>query len=214
MSITCVPPPPHKFRRAHLPIKVVGDKHGGRVAQFFSQKDNLENFKRLNDIWNLNTHFICILRNPFDVITTLCLRGIQEKYALPNPKGGTNIRQLMQIITEQGLSNKITNHLPEFIDRFARRCHGVQVLSDSALFPVYFVHYADLTTNTKEVIGSLTEFLGVVSADEYLQACAKLVKPASNTRFLSEQLWSEDHKAAVQLCIDKYHWLQRYTFDE
>ena len=144
----------------------------------------------------------------------MCLRGIEKKYSLPSSEGGINIHQLMQLITEQGLSKKITNHLPEFIDRFAEGCRGVQVLSDSALFPIHFVHYADLTTNTKQVIGALTEFLSVAGSNEHLQACTKLVRPVSKTRFLSEQLWSEHHKAAVQPFIDKYHWLRRYTFDD
>lgn len=206
---------PHSSRSqcTHLPIKVIGDKGSSPVARFFSQKGNLENFRQFNEHWRLNTHFVCVLRNPYDVITTMSLRRTAKKYPLLFPKSVANSRQLMEIIIEQGYLEKARSRLPRCIDAFAERCHGVQVLSDSGLFPIYFVYYADLTTHTRETISAVTEFLGVASSNEYLQACTGLVKPTSKTRFFAEQFWHQKDKDAVQAVIDKYPWLQRYTFD-
>ena len=179
---------PNQWQGKYQQLKVVGDKKGGVSSRLLAQNPQL--IEQLHSVLQMNIRLIHVVRNPYDVITTMA-----------SWKGEKRIEN----ITEAMLQNQI--------NEFFMRVDAVQKAKNNPKYPVFDLYNEQLTAQPAQTLQALCAFLGVDAPDNYLKDCASIVFAKSKQSRHSAP-WSEQLKQAVLDKMQQYDFLKHYTFSE
>lgn len=163
----------------------------------------------------LPLRLICVTRNPYDRITTTCVRLAGRARIGPMP-GARQVSagKLHARLAAAGDAALFEKFLPVAIDKHIAEDGAVQAVLDEGRYPLFFVRYEDFTAHPRARLRELTEFLGVACRDSHLDAAAAVVRPASRTRDLLSALWTDARRARMQAHIERHAWLRGYAFED
>lgn len=192
-------------------IKVVGDKAAAATAEAIIDPSRFSRLERLFRKWRLNPRFIGVARNPYDVITTMCVRRASQ--GVVSNCAELKIADLAREFKQAQSAEYIGARLEKTIQRVDDLNRAIARLQSSDSHPLLAIRYEDLVADPRAVIKTACDFLGVACASDYLDACAAVVKPVGASRRLLGDFWTPERQAAVQALCAKYPWLQGYSYD-
>ncbi len=171
-------------------IKIIGDKKANTTSIRIIQ--NPEIINTLHKVINKKIKFIHVIRNPYDIITTMAIRFRYK--ILP----GTE---------------------PEYIDllpnirRFFINAELIRKLKIDNQVDIINVYHEELVSDPKKTLEKIIRFLEIDAEEEYLNSCSKIVyiEPHKSRLRLS---WPDELKKFVQGEIKKYDFLSHYTFEK
>ncbi len=164
-------------------IQIIGDKKGGSSTDQFDADEGI--IDRLEKMVRLPIKIIHVIRNPFDIISTRFLKG-------KNPP---------ELEGESLLDEIIKSHI--------RMTQAIARLRQTRM--LFDMRSEDLKSAPRENLVALLKFLGLGVSDEYLDACAEMIKPAvSRTR--DKVAWTDHQVMRVNTLIDGHDFLSGYTY--
>ncbi len=168
-------------------LLVIGDKKGGKSTLRLGEKPEL--FEKLIKLTKLPVKVIHIIRNPFDNISTMCLRYIER--GLP--------------FDDKVFQSKI--------DRYFEKVEINNILRANNEYSIIEIYQEAFIANPKKELGKIIQFIGLNDVDGYLDKCASTTyKTPHKSRNKIE--WSEEFKQQVQNKINKYSFLKHYSFND
>lgn len=178
---------PNQWQGKYKQLKVVGDKKGGVSSRQLTQKPQL--LEQLQSVLQMNIKIIHVVRNPFDIITTMA---------------SWNKEKRIENITDEMLQ--------EQTEQFFMRVEAVQKAKNNPKYPVFDLYNEQLTAQPAQTLSQLCAFLGVDAPEDYLKDCASIVF----TKSKQSRHTAPWNPALKQLVLDKmqqYDFLKHYTFD-
>lgn len=102
--------------------------------------------------------------------------------------------------------------LEHAVDSYAHNCDALfEIRKHIAPDELLVIKHEDLIGNPKDMLGQLSQFLGVFPFEDYLDVCASIVyKSPSKTR--SRIHWEEDTIADVKNLIARFDFLTGYSY--
>ncbi|XP_078359619.1 uncharacterized protein LOC144644078 isoform X2 [Oculina patagonica] len=182
-------------------IKVIGDKTAWATSAVFLNKPNDE-LKNLVDNtekkYRIKMKFIHIIRNPFDIVSTITLRNTKQQ-------GGRFEDHTEKVNDPELLENSM--------DRFFRWAEGSAIAREVLGDKLLDVNGLELVQKPVETMATICQFIGITCSEDYLQACAKVVDPKlSITRHYV--VWSKEQMNRMYSVIEQYPFLSHYTFND
>ena len=169
-------------------LQVIGDKLGGRTSMMIRETPGL--LEQLEDIIDKPLKFIHVIRNPYDVITTMTKRSFERK----GEKGALK-----------------TIHLLPFIKSYFDRVETISWFKRNSQVEMFDLYQEDFIKDPDKVLRDLLNFINVDIVDNYLQTCSKIVyKQPNKSRFDIE--WTNELVNFVQDEINKYSFLDKYSY--
>jgi hypothetical protein len=169
-------------------IKVIGDKLGGQTSLMINQSPDL--IEKLRRKIGIPLAFIHVIRNPFDTITTLVLRSFEQKKITRAP---------------------VDMDLLPFINGYFRRVETISALKENKNIKMIDIYHEDFIKNPRKILKDLLSFLEVEIFEEYIEKCSKIVYKEPHKSRLDVE-WPEELVKFVQKYINRYTFLNRYTF--
>ena len=183
------------------PIRVIGDKNGGKTTGLFSAEPLKwkKVFLKLKSMLNIPIKVIHVIRNPYDNIATSVICQSRLKVA----KVKQNNKSL----------NVDVSVMKHCINKYFDRFQAIQQVKRKYDLNLLEVHGKDLIENPKVTILSMCDFLGLSCSDDYLEICSsKIFKTESKTRY--KLTWTKKWISDVQDSIMNFKSLKRYhSFD-
>ena len=177
---------PNQWQGRHERIDVIGDRKAGTVAIQLYRDPSL--FTRLQDEVGVPLKFVCVVRNPFDVITTTFKK------------------------TARHLNERPESHLRRQVERYFMRCQAIERLSSElGSENVHFVRHEALVQDTQSELARLCRFFDLEPSASYLADCASIVQRKPNVTRRSVD-WSADLIEEVQDQVSRVPWLTSYEF--
>lgn len=174
---------PGGWQGRYKTLRVIGDKRGATSSTRLGARPHLVH--RLRATVALPLRFVRVMRNPFD--------NIARMYLVARERGPTT---LMDTIGRY-------RRLAEDSDR-ARAMVPDQEWMD--------VRSEDVVADPRGALGRLCEFLGILPAEDYLEAAAAIVFTSPN-RTREKIEWSPPEVEQVEGLIHSIPHLSGYTFD-
>lgn len=173
---------PGEWNGRYTTLRVIGDKKGAGSSEFFSKKPEI--FNTVGLIFGLSIKYIHVIRNPYDMISTL-FRKIQ------NPKTD-NIRIVID----------------KFIKRIERTADLKKMIPPEDWHDVY---HEQLLSLPDENIISLFRFLDLEAPDGFIENCKKVIYPTPHkSRF--DVSWSEADIEYVAQSLMRFDHFSKYSF--
>lgn len=171
-------------------LHIIGDKLGGRTSIMLYENPDL--LELIENSLQLPVKFIHVIRNPFDVITTMTRRSFEKAN-----KAGEEPESL---------------ELLPFIKNYFNRVETVNQLKETGELNIYDLYHEDFLLNPEVELKYLLEFLGENFSNEYINNCIKIVydEPHKSRQNIE---WTEDLIRFVESRFRKYSFLQRYSWD-
>jgi len=170
-------------------INTIGDKLGGRTSLMIM--DHPELLEQLMSVINTSIKFIHVIRNPFDIITTMARRSLEKK-------GETKEFDSMDLLP--------------FIKSYFERVKTISSLKKDKQVIMYDLFHEDFVDHTGKILKDLLLYLNVKDYNEYIEKCSEIVYDTPHkSRLLVE--WPEELIHFVQMNINKYDFLRRYTYN-
>jgi len=168
-------------------LLVIGDKKGGISTELLEKNSGL--LREIIKRWNLELKLIHVIRNPYDVISTMA-------------RGGQLKNKSVDLAT-----------LEENIDRFFQRMQTVEMLKTQFDKKILDVKHEDFIKQPKKNLREIVVFLGLLANEQYLNDCSLVVNKAPS---LSRNMidWPRNSIEKVKEEFKKYSFLQQYTFEE
>lgn len=170
-------------------IKVIGDKKASITSLRIIQNSEIINI--LFKVINNNIKFIHVIRNPYDIITTMTIRFIQKTFPNKEPE--------------------YYDLLPN-IRRFFINAELIKKLKKENQVAIIDVYHERLISNPIKCLNEIIDFLDINAEKEYFNSCSKIIfeKPNKSRYKLS---WPNELKLFVQNEIEKYDFLSHYSFE-
>lgn len=181
---------PEQWHGRYRTLRVLGDKSGGRTARRIQAAGNLSPLSGLLEKTGQEKVFIHVIRNPYDVITTMMKRTTARR-------GEAEI--------EAALLRKAGH--------FFRHAEGVRLLKAGAGYRVIDVYHEDFVGDARNQLRRLVEELGLSAPDDYLEAAAGLVWPTARRSRGRTDLWTARTIANVAGRMERYEWFGRYAYE-
>lgn len=170
-------------------INTIGDKLGGRTSLMIM--DHPELLEQLMSVINTSIKFIHVIRNPFDIITTMAKRSLEKK-------GKTKEFDSMDLLP--------------FIKSYFERVKIISSLKIDKQVKMYDLYHEDFVDHPGKILKGLLSYLGVKDCEDYIEKCSEIVYDSPHkSRLLVE--WPEELIRFVQMNINKYDFLRRYTYN-
>jgi hypothetical protein len=171
---------PGQWQGRFSSLHVIGDSSAGTSTQMLAQNPPLLQHLQTT-MMNVNVKLIHVIRNPYDVISTMILRG-GRTYENAIERYFSNCETIVDIRKRMDSANVFAIKLEEFI-------------------------------NHPEVyLDEICRFVGVEPINEYLNACTSMVyKSPAKSRYSVP--WSAEVRGTVERKIDKFEFLQGYSYD-
>ncbi len=170
-------------------LQIIGDKMGGRTSIMLY--DNRDLLQLIESRLQLPLKYIHVMRNPFDIITTMTRRSFEK--------------------TEKAGDPESLELLP-FIKNYFNRVEIVNQLKKGGSLNIYDLYHEDFIINPGNELKSLLDFLGVSNKGNYIDNCVKIVYDEPNKSRQNIE-WTEDLIHFVENQIKKYSFLQRYSWN-
>lgn len=170
-------------------INVIGDKLGGRTSVLIMEHPKL--LEKFEKVINKPIKYIHVIRNPFDTITTMAKRSLEKK-------GKTKEFESIDLLP--------------FIKSYFERVKTISSLKKDKKVRMFDLHHEDFIDHPGRILKGLLLYLNVKDHDEYIEKCSEIVYESPHkSRLLVE--WPEELIRFVQINIDKYDFLRRYTYN-
>ena len=181
---------PGQYQGKFDDLRLIGDKSGGITTRKIFEQGDFSALENMVEKAGLKPVFVHVIRNPFDIITTMTKRSA----------------------TRRGISSVSEGLLKLKISHFLKHAEGVKRLKEHGGFKVVDIYSEDLVYHTIKTLDGLCEALGVKSNANYLEACANLVwdKPKQSRNTID--LWTPELVAEVMDQLASYTWFDRYTY--
>jgi len=173
---------PNHYQGKFEKLNVIGDKKGWASTTRFLKNPSL--FEQLNKTIKLDIKYIHVIRNPYDIITTMYLRR------------NKNFKTQRTFIDEYFILSSTINNLK-------KRINASNIFEFSHEL---FIEKPEL------LLKNLCEFLGEEASDDYLNDCAKIVYKTPNISRHKIQ-WKQEDIKYTECQIKKFTFLSGYTFD-
>lgn len=178
------------FQGKYTELLIIGDKMGGRTSMMV--KESPELLEQLKSGIKKSIKFIHVIRNPFDVITTMTKRSQERKSKNEDLK---------------------TIHLLPFIKSFFDRAETISWLKLNIQAEIFDLYQEDFIKNPDENLIDLLKFVNIESDVDYVKRCSEIVYDQPHkSRFDID--WTIDLVHYVQEEIKKYNFLSRYSYDD
>ena len=202
----------HKLRPEQFvnqPIQVLGDKAAGNNARVIGKRENvLQIIEGAQKI----VKFIFVIRNPYDIISTISLRGVFGRS--PLYQEGCSITQVADRLGASTQSRaQLSEELPIVTKILFGKMRVVQELTErygEALIPIYYHEFA---AEPCRELRKLLKFLNVEEPTGYLDEAAKQVRPATQSRELINYVWSDSARAEVAEQMRHFNFFADYSFE-
>ena len=178
---------PNQWQGKHERIDVIGDRKAGAVAiQLFREPELLG---KLQETVRIPVKFVCVVRNPYDSITTTFRKTVRIPGEAPE------------------------SHLRRQIESYFHRWAAVKaVFTELGDEHITFVHHEAMLEDTQSQLSDLCGFFAVEPDPSYLEDCASIVK--RNPRVTRTTFdWHAELIDEVREKMVDLPWLQRYDFD-
>jgi len=179
-------------------IKVIGDKTAWLTSGIFRNMPHDTVTGVIDEIekqYRVKTKFIHLIRNPFDIISTITLRHNNRRFGNHSDK-----------VDDPDL-------LERSMERVFRWAEGSAVARELLGDKLLDVNGLDLVQKPVETLSKICQFIEITCSADYLQACAKVVDPdPSITR--NYVVWSKEHLNRVYSEIEQYPFLAHYTYED
>lgn len=161
-------------------ILAIGDKDGRRDTRILKRFPNsfLPTVRS-----NKKVKMINVVRNPFDNITTICMRERKSE------------------ITKENIDNYF---------EMAKSVDSISALVNKEDF--LLIYQEDLISSPKEFMKKICLFLAVEPVEDYLDKCVSIVYESPN-KSRHKLVWSEEFKQYTQQCINEIPYLSKYNFE-
>jgi hypothetical protein len=175
-----------QYQGKYEDLLVIGDKLAGQSSLMLRQDPGLLD-QLSREVAGLK--IIHVIRNPFDIISTMRKRSMEK---VGNPHAGKG--------------------LDFFSDRFFERVEVVQKLKESGNFNLHDVYHEAFISDPRKGLKNIMEFLEIDYTNEYIESCANIVFENPHKSRL-EANWDPELKEKVQKKIDACDFLSKYTFE-
>ena len=195
-------------------IMLLGDKSGGTTADML-HKYGLDILRPLEKI-DVALRFLCIIRNPYDVIFTRTMREVFMRHSPLFRRYGKNRLDLDAVAKALDGDAECRRQLPLELKRnvkvYFRRAEAIQSLIDAERHPMLVTHYREYTANPRAQMENILDFLQLPRIEGYADEAALQVRAASRSRDKSEALWTDEIIADIQSQARRYNYLDGYSF--
>jgi len=163
-------------------LLVIGDKKGGRSSRFFSRKEEI--FQAIGERVNLPVKYIHVMRNPFDMMSTI-------------------IKKTQNPITT---CNRIA------INKCIERIEQVDKIRKSIIEANWHdMYHEQILANPEESITSLFKFLELDVPDGFIENCRKVIfSTPHKSRF--DISWTEEDIAFVTGELARFDQFSCYSY--
>ena len=169
-------------------LRVIGDKQGGWTANLIRKNPNLLN--QLEKLINKRIVFIHVIRNPFDIITTIAKRVCERE------------NEVFSILA-----------LLPAIKRFFEKVEIISLLKEKEQIVIFELYHEDFINSPENILKNLIKFLAVNNYENYIQECSRIIYNSPNkSRFQID--WPDHLILFVQNTMNQYDYLKRYSFHE
>lgn len=165
-------------------IVVIGDKKGGKSTNFFTKQSEI--LDRVDSFFGVKAKYIHVIRNPFDIITTLYLKS--------NRKDPEKMKHVIIKILEQ--IEKV---------ELIRRSIGPDCWLD--------LHHERLLSDPQLNITRLFKFFDLTVPEGFIGNCRKILF-ASPHQSRHDIHWKEEEISLVSERLSKFPVFSTYTFDD
>ncbi|MEA5472294.1 sulfotransferase [Spirulina sp. 06S082] len=174
---------PNQWQGRFQKLKVIGDNKGGSTSRQLGEDISL--LETTSNIVNKPIDFIHVIRNPYDNIASILVRG-------------------------QGDWSS-----PEFcIKKYFSLCEIVErVQKKVAVEQFHQLRHEDFIVNPQETLTKLCEFLGQSAPEDYLCDCASIVFASPNKTRTKIQ-WKPEEIERIQAEMEKFDFLKGYSFTD
>lgn len=177
---------PNQWQGRHKEIRVIGDRRAGSTAIQLFQNPGL--LTRLQEQVQLPLSFVCVVRNPFDTITTT----FKKTTRLENEKPSEHLRRQIEY----------------YFERWAPVPLVIEKLGSNNL---EFVFHEALIEDPEAVLSRLCSFLEIDADEGYLSDCASIIRRDPHVTRTSID-WPEELIELVRKKMVDVPWLQTYEY--
>jgi len=170
-------------------IRVIGDKLGGRTSLLIQEDPSV--IERLKKSLGYPVKWIHVIRNPFDIITTMTRRRLEKQNAWTK--------------------NADPEELIPSISAYFKRVDAVICFRQNNHPDIIDVYHEDFIACPEKELQRLIEFLGLEASSDYLASCASIVyeKPHPSRQLIR---WPPELIHQVEEKLEQYEFLKRYHF--
>ena len=173
---------PGEWNGRYTTLRVIGDKKGGGSSKVFTNKPEI--LDSIGTSLGLPIKYIHVMRNPYDMISTLFKKT-------QNPK---------------------TDNIRIAVDKFIKRIERTSELKKT-IEPLdwHDVYHEQFLSFPNESITSLFSFLGLGVPDGFIENCKKVIYPSPHkSRF--DVTWNEAEIAYVSQALARYEHFSSYSY--
>ena len=176
---------PGGYQGEYTDLLVIGDKKGGKSTERIGNNPSL--LSKFFSVIKYPVKILHIVRNPFDIISTMYKRNLAEGVELD--------RDLLKFK----------------IDMFFRKAEINRQLLEDPELNILTVYHESLIKNPQKELSRIFLFLGLKEEKEYLKECISIIyKEPHLSRH--EIFWPENLKQQVYKKLKNYSFLKEYEF--
>lgn len=171
-------------------LLILGDKSGGRTSRRLLQADGLDVLDKLGKRIDAPLVFLHIIRNPFDIVTTMMKRTTKRRQLALNKK-----------------------EINKKIKHFIRHAQAVEKLKAHTQYQLIDLYFEDFVADVPGHLFRILTKLGMHSTDAYLSACDDLVWKKPKTTRGDTDLWQAEEIEDFSRRLKAFPWFDRYSYD-
>ncbi|MEI6434362.1 MAG: sulfotransferase [Bacteroidota bacterium] len=173
---------PGEWNGRYTTLRVIGDKKGGGSSKFFTKKSEI--FDTIGTSLGLPVKYIHVIRNPYDMISTLFRK------------------------TQNPQTDSIKIAIDKFIKRIERTAELKKTVQPKDWHDVYHEQFLALPD---ESIIALFRFLHLEIPDGFIENCKKIIYPTPHkSRF--DVTWNEADIAFVSHALAPFEHFSSYSY--
>jgi hypothetical protein len=175
---------PGQWQGRFRKLRMIGDKKGAMSAWRLSW--NPELLDRLWETFSVPVRFVHVIRNPYDNISTMFRQGVLKENA----------------------------DLRYNIEGYFSLCAIIRDLKGrTGGADVFDVRHELFVEDPARHLGDLWRFLGLESADDYVESCASIVFKSPN-KSRRKVVWDLESIRMVQNRMNEFDFLQGYSYED
>ena len=173
---------------------------GGLVSLYKGTKEDFEELELFQEFVGYPLRIIHIVRNPYDNIATKFLYGISGETRKDA------IREDIQIVSED---TSIDTYVRRHINAIQKIQRFIDYFGDRMLT----LHHEDLIEDPIQFLTKLCNYLVIACSDYYLEKASEVVF-SNPTKSRHSVEWSNETRDSIELAIQKYEFLRRYSYED
>jgi hypothetical protein len=172
---------------------VIGDKKGDWAVRRLSRQPKL--LSRLRDEFPIRIRWVVVVRNPFDNVSTLCLRkGRRYDQLRISARNEEEFRRQLRDPAGLGIPDRVDDEMLEDYLTLHAGLHDVLGAMQSEDW--FHLPYESFLERPGEMTGRLCAFLGLEAPRDYIEAVGEVVRPRPH-RTRERITWSPDQVVRV-----------------